>query len=69
MRSNDRLKSSNQGEAHGVARDAVARVAAGVDAALVAAIAHMGTTQPHIETRGWILDRVELVLWSCYIFR
>ena len=59
----------NQGEAHGVARVVVVRVAAGVDVALVVAIAHIGTTQPHIETRGWILDRVELVLWSCYIFR
>ena len=51
MRSNDRLKSSNQGEAHGVARVVVVRVAAGVDVALVVAIAHIGTTQPHIETR------------------
>lgn len=41
----------NQGEAHGVARVVVVRVAAGVDVALVVAIAHIGTTQPHIETR------------------
>ena len=41
----------NQGEAHGVARVVVVRVAAGVDVALVVAIANIGTTQPHIETR------------------
>ena len=40
----------NQGETHGVAR-VVVRVATGVDVALVVAIANIGTTQPHIETR------------------
>ena len=41
----------NQGETHGVARVVVVRVATGVDVALVVAIANIGTTQPHIETR------------------
>ena len=41
----------NQGETHGVARVVVVRVAGRVDVALVVAIANIGTTQPHIETR------------------
>lgn len=41
----------NQGEAHGVARVVVVRVATGVDVALVVPIADIGRAQPHIETR------------------